>query len=204
MSRFKKIIYGFFFILFFSNCGHKIGTLKEAYSWLNNPQNRLISSNENGLFLIDVKLLPSQLVALQELENENLSLSKFSSVHEKYKKSLTFVMIIRSKKDINFDLMQININSTEELKARVFDLNFDIKNQIKLKSKKGELEWSPAIVSTENLYNISQSKTINIVFENTLKDTDEIIFEWDDTIFNTGINTFKFNLKELKNFPEIS
>ncbi len=205
MNSFKRWIYGLFTVLLVSHCQPKISTLKEAYSWLNDPKNMLISSKENGLFLIDVKLLPSQFLALQEIENQHLSKSEFGLIHEKYKNSLTFIMIIKSKKNIDFDLTQININSVAQLKARVQNLNFEIKNQIRLKNNDKEpIQLSPVIVSVENLYNISQSKTINIVFENIVKNNNQIILEWDDTIFDTGINSFKFNLQGLKNFPEIS
>lgn len=204
----RVIFIGLLSIVFLQGCSsNSINEYKDYLSWLNDKDNGLVFDKEINGIQIKVKHLPSNFLAYQDLINEkNVSKSKADSLIQSYDKSLTFLLTLGiDGEKRKGDIMYQGVQDYEDYKRKLYHLNFDIENRISLKME-GK-EYKPVLSNLENVYGLTDSRKIMLVFvphekkEETFYASNQIQFTYDDDLFNTGINHFTFNRKDINNTP---
>lgn len=199
---------GIFCLLILTSCGGKTITSTEGYlAWLNDVDNGLVASKEAGGITVKVKHLPSNYLANQDLSGQKkITKVEADSLINGYDKSLTFLMTIGVDGDVKKgDVMYQGVTDYKQYKERLYAMNFDIENNISLKI--GGKKYTPVLSNLENGYGLTDSRNITLVFVPEIKEDEsfylgeEIQFTYDDELFDTGINHFTFNRKDINNTP---
>jgi hypothetical protein len=206
----NKILFylGVLCFLLLSSCTQKsVNSFEEYLAWLNDESNGLVMSKEAGGIIIKVKQLPSNYLAYQDLMNsQEIDKNIVDSVINSYDKSITFLMTIGVDGDVKKgDIMYQGVKNYEEYKQQLYQLNFDIENDISLDIE-GKI-YKPVLSHLENVYGLTDSRNITIVFvpeteeEQSFYMAEEILFTYDDELFDTGINHFTFNREDINSTP---
>lgn len=181
----------------------------DLLKWINNNENGLIKESSVDGLKITMKYLPPQYLAYREMSsNENINNCIYDSLLNVYKWSHSFLMIVGpdEEKGEKFDVMFLNTSGKDDFTQRVYDMNFNIKDLINLKT--AQRKYKPAITSLENVYSLNKSRTLYIVFtpekeNDDLLKAEKLDFIYNDEIFNTGIHHFVFNKKDIENTPNL-
>ena len=177
------------------------------YKWMNNPDKGLIKVRRiNGLKLT-VKYFPAEFLLYKELKTyEEVNLSLKDSLMEWYKFNHTFLMNIsldeENSKDI--DVMRYGVKNYEEYREKFLSMNFDLAQFITLKINDQKL--TPVLASLENVYGLSNDRNIHLVFspgKEGINDFETMDLIYNDEIFDTGINHFVFQKRDLDSAPSI-
>lgn len=196
-------------MLLASACNQSFKSEQEFYKWLNDHDNGLITTRTTGSIKISVKYLAPEFLAYRELkQTNNYTRELKDSIVNVYKNSLTFLLAIgpdESKED--FDIMTTGVENIVEFNERVKKLNFEIGQFITLKTENGE--YKPVLSTLENVYGLTNKRNIYIVFapneeSKKLLCAQKLDLVFEDDIFLTGINHFKFDKKKLDNIPHIN
>lgn len=206
----KKITYTIYLFAFLlsAGCGSKaIRGVEDYFSYMNKEENGLVMKKQVNGFEIKLTYLSAEYLAYRELSAEYTlnadSLKKF------YSKSLTFMMTITplEEKRKGEDALLYGIRNYAEYKERLYNLNFEIENNISLET--GNLHFKPVLTSFENSYGLTSGRSLLFVFapdENNQEEfynSENIDFIYDDALFDTGINHFSFNRKDLMKAPSL-
>lgn len=199
------------FLLFVQvGCVQNECSVTEFHQYINDPDNGLIKTRTASGFQFSVKFLPPEYVAYNNIKSTgNYNQNDYDSLTMMFSKNLTFLLTIGPDKSVGnkFDIMYIGINTTEEYNQRVHQLNFDIKEYITIDVDGNK--YKPVLTKLENTYGLSTERKINLVFapyetENEFLKADEIDLIFNDEIFGTGINHFKFLSSEINSIPKIT
>lgn len=188
-------------------CQESFNNEQEMFSYLNNPENGLVKEkNINGIKL-KVKLLPTDFLTYKELRKEQaytkeIKQQKFDS----YDSTYVFVLNIGPSDEQDFSIQHLGITNYQEYKQRVLDMNFEITEFVKVKAN--NKEYMPVLSNMENVYGLSKSRNIYLVFapddiNDDLLTSEKLDFVFNDEIFHTGINHFVFNRKDILKIPKI-
>ena len=77
-----------------------------------------------------------------------------------------------------------------------------------IRLKIGEAIYEPVLINLEEVYGLKDSRNITIVFvpedasDEAFYNAEEFEFTYDDEIFGTGINHFRFKRSDLNNTPQ--
>ena len=132
------------------------------------------------------------------------------SLQALYSSSITFILNIAPDMEKLSgpkmgSVMTKGIGNFEDYKARAMTMNFDMSDFVSLKTETAE--FTPVIAELENTYDLTQDRNIYLVFsddkEGTLKNAEVLTFVFEDEIFNTGTNQFKFTGADLSQCPQI-
>jgi hypothetical protein len=181
--------------------------LNEAnyYKYLNDPENGLIQVKEANGFRLEMKYLPPDLQAFNELSrgNEEIDHKRFDSVIKQYENGFTFLLSI-SDPEINpgEDIVQYGIFNEQEFKRRFNELHFNIDSHIWISDDSAKVP--PALSMLESTFELSGPKTFYLVFEKSEIKTKRIDVVFKDAFFDTGINHFIFKTEDINNLPKIS
>lgn len=204
-----------FFLLFsasmFLGCSRMtIESDHEMLRWINNEENGFTQSKyANGLKLT-VKYLPMEYLVLKELKSsKTYSRKTVDSLIGRYKNSKAFVFTISpdEREESGSDVMYKNVQSLSEFKQRVWDMNFNINQFVKLKSDKSEFE--PVLSTMENIYGLGKQRSVYFVFSDNekskgLHEATDLDFVYTDEIYNTGISHFIFKKDDLDKLPKVN
>lgn len=206
----NKFFYPFiFFLVVLSSCRPKtISSIEEYLSWMNDEDNGLMYSKQAGGITIKVKYLPSNYLAYQDLLGEKVksNVNVKDSIIKRYDNSLTFLMTIGVDDNVKKgDIMYQGVKDYTTYKERLYAMNFDIERNITINV--GEKEYHPVLSNLENVYGLTSSRNITLVFvpeakeEKSFYTSEEIQFTYDDELFDLGINHFIFNRTDINNIP---
>lgn len=196
-----RLLIGFITILFFSSCESQ-NTLSEQeyFGYISNPENGLvIKKSVNGINM-SARVLPTDYLAFQDYQ-EALD---FDSLKNFYNQSLTFTLHLEPDEVVHgASIMSHGVHDEKELKQRAITMNFDMSNYIKLRAN--NTEYEPVLTTLENTYDLTNGRTVYIVFENTeeLGSAEELDLVFEDEMFQTGINHFNFKGEQVKNTPKL-
>jgi hypothetical protein len=187
-----------------TSCKKEFKSEAEFYKFWNDKTNGLKKEKIVNDFKITVKYMPVDYLTYNEIKSERSKFNKMmlDSVKSKYQNSRTFLLTIEpinEKKDM--DLLFQGATSFEEYKMRINMLNFNPGEYVKINAK--DKSHLPVLSTMENAYNIDVKKNLYLVFanENNLLNEPELDFEFNDMIFETGINHFVFQKKDIDNIP---
>lgn len=191
------------------SCGgqSEVDTYEEYLKWLNDEENGLVKNKQAGGITLKVKQLPSDYLVYQDLSQEkSITKTMVDSIKKRYDQSLTFLMTIgveEGKK--GGDIMYRGIKNYKEYKERLMTMSFDIENYITLKMNGNT--YRPVLSNLENVYGLTESRNIMLVFvpetkeDNIFYTAQEMQFTFDDELFDTGINHFKFKREDINQTP---
>jgi hypothetical protein len=98
-----------------------------------------------------------------------------------------------------------NISKYDDYKARTMTMNFEIEDLITLHTNDGD--FKPVLANLENVYGLSNSRNIYVVFADQvssgLDKATELDFIFDDELFDSGRNHFGFEKKNFDNIPHL-
>lgn len=194
-------------------CQESIKTIDhvdDLYRWINNPKNGLVKTKSISGIKLSVKYLPAELLACREFKDENnVIASQKDSVLALYKNNLTFLLTIASdeRKAPETNVMYRGIRNYEELTERAVRMNFSMQDYITLKIN--EKEYKPILSTMENVYELSKERSIYLVFapdkdDKNFEKVEKLDFVFSDEMFNTGINHFIFQKKNIDAIPRLS
>lgn len=209
----KKITYTGCIVAFFliAGCGRKeIRKVEDYLSFVNSEENGLVIKKQVNGFEIKITYLPPDYLTYRELsEEENALKSKIDSLKKYYSKTMTFMMTITPDKEKRKgeDAVLYGIRNYAEYKERLYNLNFEMENNISIET--GALSLKPVLTSFENSYGLSVGRSILFVFAPSeteqveFYNSENIDFIYDDELFDTGINHFIFKRKNIENTPQL-
>jgi hypothetical protein len=212
MRTIKIIGLGPFLLLLLccSSCEKKVSTLPDFSSHINDQDHGFkVCRSVNGV-LVSVLYLPPEYLAMKELTTNNTSGKlNYDSLLNFYNNATSFIITFgpdETKKNTN-DIMFDNINNLQEYTERSLKLNFEMENNVRLRTKNGE--YAPVLSSLENTYGLSKDRKINLVFaggtDTDLKDSPYYDFVYADETFGVGTLHFNFDKNKIKeNMPEVS
>ena len=195
----------FILALFMGGCSSDFKTEREFYQWWNDEANGLVKEKEINDFRLIVKYMPPEYLAYNELKGKNYTKAEYDDLYDKYKGYRTFLLsILPADEQSTQNVLYYNLQSVEEYKQRIMQMNFNPGEFISLKTDCGV--YKPVLSTMENVYNIDTKRSLYLVFvdneENQgLISANELDFVFEDYIFDTGINHFSFNKNNLDNIP---
>jgi hypothetical protein len=191
--------------MLFTSCGTSvINSEKEFLSYLDNPDNGYVKTREYENVGFKVKYLPNEFFLMNEMKyaDSPLSETEQDSIINLYSQTRTFLLTIKAESNSGKDIMFYGITSEEAYRERFEKLNFGLGEYIHLKTDKNK--YKPSLINLENVYGLSKNRNINIVFAPKTENDDlftsatyDLVFE--DFIFSSGINHFRFNRTDLDN-----
>lgn len=203
-----------FSLVIFSSCSflHKELEWKDYVKYINNEDNGLVVKKYANHLEVALKYLPADYLVHRELENDTSFTSKQrDSILESYSHNLTFVLSInpdeREGESFIEDVLFYDLKTKEAYTQRMMYFNFDIKHDIEL-SCDSTSQYTPVITNMENNYGLSKGRNITIVFtplksKEEFKNSKTITVKWNDEVFETGLNYFKFNAEDLFSTPSL-
>lgn len=192
-------------VLFIASCNSAIDNFPDYMKYLADKENGLVKEKSTNGVSIKVKYLPVDYLAYKEFKNESgLSID---SIKKTYENSLTFMMTIGPDKEKSFDITKVGVSSYKEFALRIEEMNFWMKDYVTLTA--GGIEYSADLAQMESTYGLEKDRKILFVFQNKDEQgntllTDDLTFTYKDEIFFTGINKFKFNIKDINSIPELT
>ena len=188
-----------------SSCS-KLNTVQDCYQWINNPENGLVKERVQGNIKYVLKYIPAEISAIKELgEGAEWTQTEFNKVLAEYNESITFVLKIGPdpEHEQQFDIMMAGIGNYEGYAARIKQMNFGLKENLTL-SVNGK-NYAPVLAELESVYGISKHRNIYLVFgpskdDSSFFEAEKYVLTYDDPIFDTGINHFVIQSKDIDNF----
>ncbi|MBI4646902.1 MAG: hypothetical protein HY738_10000 [Bacteroidia bacterium] len=207
----KYISYIVIFVII-TSCSDKtqLNTFQEYAEYLNDPENGLIKIKTVNGYELKVHYLPPAYSAYLELSQDSVITKKEAdSVLKDYLDGLTFMLSIGPDKNRGYsgNIMYNGITKYEEYKERLINLSFSIENFVTLKT--GNEIYSPVLSSFDFEYGLKENKNILFVFlpinnNNSFHTSDNLDFVFEDFVFDTGMNHFVFNRKDINSLPEFN
>jgi len=194
--------------LFFLSCSKTaFDSAEEFYKWVNDKDNGYVKVQESNGFRLEVKCLPADYLAYLEVQKgeESYSESDVIGLQKEFGSSKTFVLTIEHE-DKAVDPTYYNVMDMPEYKERIRKLNFNMKEHIYIKTDDGS-EIAPVLATMENVYQLTNKKTLYLVFPNTnnqLNKSEMLDLVFEDTFLKTGINHFQFLNKDLNKLPKFN
>ena len=168
---------------------------------------RLLEDVHNGMTkektLNDVTLkLQYQPPELRALIDANGRSESYIESLKHYEDQMSFVLIVGSKEEEQ-DILAKDLQGLEEYQRRVLLLNFEIKDYITLEA--GNIRMKPVLGTMENTYGLSTGRKLILVFagnpEDVLQGNSEFDIIFNDPVFGTGINRFRYNTSDILDAP---
>ena len=176
-------------------------------AWFKDPDNGLTKEKIVNGYRLKIRYIPAEYLIYKELMG-NQKANK-DSIAAYYKSNISLVLSISpvsiDPKEGDRNIMYDGLEKFEEYKKRVFDLNFNMEQLVELQLDENTT-LAPSIYNVENTYGLSRELNFNLVFSpNTavkdFKKYEKIDIVLNDYIFETGINHFVFEKKELDQLP---
>lgn len=195
----------------FAGCGKKeLRKVEDYLSFVNSEENGLVIKKQVNGFEIKLTYLSPDYLAYRETASENKAGKEaIDSLKNFYSKTMTFMMTITpdEQKRKGEDAVLYGIRNYAKYKERLYNLNFEIEDNISLET--GSLSLTPVLTSFENSYGLTSGRSLLFVFAPGEKEQPEfyhsetVDFIFDDELFDTGINHFTFRRKDLTNAPSL-
>lgn len=190
----------FLLILFITSCDNKTYTNKEEFlSYLKNPENGYLQEkNINGV-VFSLFFKPTDLLVLQEAQQDSLSSDKINSLSENYNRFLYLDLSISKN---GKDLLSVMPKDTDEFGGLVSHLSFNMNENIHLITSLNDTINTIDIIYPR-MFGLNKKTTLFLIFEKdpSLLNSDSITLFIEDFGINTGEVKFKIPTKLIKKQP---
>lgn len=105
------------------------------------------------------------------------------------------------------DVMTHGVSGMEDYAARMETMNFRLEESIELRV--GDRVLKPVFVHLENTYGLTNDRNLHLVFEGAglglpQEQPEDLDLVFDDPVFGTGINHFRFQREALNQLPRLA
>lgn len=193
-----------------SSCNTAISSIEEFNEWLNDDGNGCIAKKNLAGIRMTLKYIPDKYLDLQNKKRKSWNEKKHNngdtSLLQSNVSGYNFLMTIGPDKEVEqkyqaSGVMFEGIHSYQEYTERLLTMNFFMDQYLKLYVD--GVGIMPKLVIAENVYELSDARNFNIVFEKndtSTKDVDEeITLVYSDPYFGMGNVQFSFSKKALEN-----
>jgi len=177
-----------------------VASEREYIAWINNPENGCAKEKKLKNIKYTVKFMPPEFQAYKEYLSEG---GNYDSLLNGYKNSLSVYFRIDPDGDAkDVDIVYADIYNEAEFRQRVYELNFSMREMISVEY--GGMSIQPSLFNLENDYGISPGRGANVVFSvgDSIINKGDFTIVFDDEIFYTGVNKFKYSINK-KSLPEV-
>ncbi|MCI5059422.1 MAG: hypothetical protein MRY83_25135, partial [Flavobacteriales bacterium] len=163
-------------------------------------ENNLIKTKEVGELAFTISYLPHEYLALKEMGNQ-IDNEKLKKSMENYSELVYFQIQITNPQQQS-ELLKYNLSNADEYDARIKYYAFDADKDIKISQSEGTTAC--AISHFERNFDVVPHIRLLAAFEmNKLQLNEDIIFEFQDNVFNKGIIKVKFDPISQINLPNL-
>lgn len=186
----------------------EINNAPEYYAYLADPENGLVKEKTVAGVHYRLKYLPKDYLAYNMVgKNGVVSQGMRDSIAGQFDHSLTFLLNIGPAEGEHFDVTRLDVNDYGTFIDRIEKLCFHLQESIRL-NVDGE-EQAPVIARMENINAQEPGRNFVIVFNTQDKtsvtaENEQMCFIYQDGLFNTGINKFTFNTRDLAKVPSFT
>lgn len=207
INNFKYII-GFLFLICLFSCKKQVLDYKEYMKFLANKESGLVKEIATGGIKLKVKYLPLDYLVYNQVKSSDSLASKEEreNIKKTYENSLTFMLTLGPDTNESFSITRVGVTNYQEFAERIETMSFNMSEYISLKIK--DKEYKPDLTQMESINSLEQSKNIIVVFKAIDEvgkkiTTDDLVFIYNDELFLTGINKFKFKKNDILDLPEL-
>ncbi len=196
-------------LVILNGCKVRFDTEQAMYHWINDPENGLVKTRNISGLQLTMKYLPPEYLAFKELKQKaDISEQVIDSLVNYYQNSFTFLLTIGPSPahENNVDIMMAGIPDFQAYKQRSLTMNFNMAEYLSLTA--AGKEWKPVLSNLENNYGLQDHRNIYMVFTpetgmGEIQDSPDLKITYNDELFHTGLNHFKYKLEDLGNIPAI-
>ncbi|WAC02747.1 hypothetical protein N7U66_03485 [Lacinutrix neustonica] len=174
--------------------------------WLSESKNGFVKVSAANGFVLSIKYLPPEYLALNELSKDDNNGDKtYNDYLELFNKSRTFLLTINHEEE-SVDASKYGVFNLAEYSQRIKDLSFNIKDVIFLKTSSGH-KYNPVLTTMENMYEIRNKKSIYMVFsddQGEILNSEKLDIVFQDIFLDTGISHFVFDKKKIDQLPNLN
>jgi hypothetical protein len=203
-----KLIQLLVLLLLLSACRKSVLDHKEYMKFMADKNNGLVKEASAGGVKVKVKHLPLDYLVYNAVKSNDTMVSEeqVADIKKSYESSITFMLTLGPDDNESFHITRVGISSYEEFAERIETMSFHMKDYITLKI--GDKEYKPDLTQMESINSPERSKSIIVVFKSVDEAgksivTDDLVFIYNDELFFTGINKFKFLRSDLVDLPEL-
>lgn len=187
-----------------AGCNTSVTNIANFNEWLNDPKNGCIVSKTIAGIDVTVKYLPPAYGALRALERANDGRSGIDTVMSEQNKTTTFLMSLGVNKEIQEErgkssIMYEGVEDHKAFEERLLSMNFFMERYCSLYVD--GIAHQAVIATTENLYELSDSRNFMIIFvsdkSENITDGRECTFIYEDPFFKMGKVQFNFSGESL-------
>lgn len=189
------------------SCNNSISNHKAYMIYMADKGNGLIKDKSIGGIKLRVKYLPVDYLVYNSIENiESARVTMIDSIKKSFNNSITFMLTIGPDENESFDITKVGVSDYKQFAQRVEEMSFNMAEYITLTIK--DKEYKPDLAQMENINGPEQSRNIILVFKakdenNKEVMTDDMYFTFNDELFATGINKFKFQMDDILSVPKL-
>jgi len=170
-------------------------TKREYRAWFANEDNGFLKKKQIGYLQFNVQYRPIDYMLLNELEEDkSYDKNQIDTLRKSYGSSKYFLLEVGIDDEdmtINEDMTRLMINNYKEFQELITTLAFDMKSKVSLQL--GEDTYEPSIYHFERGYELGYKQRFVFAFAiPSESDKSEFTFVFDDDLFDSGINKFKF------------
>lgn len=171
--------------------------------WLSDPSHGAVQVNEVDGLRLSAQFVPVALLVEEEVRASGGGAPLRDSLRLAYGGSLNFTITFQAADTPSVpqgDVAMRGVSSYGAYVDRTMALNFDMKEQISLKTPLGGL-YRPSLAIAESSYGFSTGRRLTVAFadpEGKIRDAASLDLVVRDIIFNTGIHHFVFDGEQLR------
>ncbi|MFZ6052359.1 hypothetical protein [Halocola ammonii] len=211
MNRLRKNISLLFVLSLLLIVGCKndfdINNQKDFKVAINSVESGLTSKRQTKDLELSATLIPAAYQALTNYDHQDTTINLVEEELDYYSKSLSFTFKITSIKAQSVNPIFERLNSYQDYKNRVHDLNFRLEEMFHLDI--GGERYPPALFHFEGNQGFDREVRFNLVFSPSSAEDglfysgDQVKLVFKDNEFGTGIHQFNFERESIKHFNEI-
>ncbi len=182
--------------------GSPEANVRYSRSWVSDPENGLVQVKEVGGLRLTAQFVPVGLLIDEEVQASGGGTSLRDSLRAAYGESVNFIFSYQSRDTASapqVDVAMQGAGSYQTYAERTTAMNFDMKDQISLKTSAGVVQ--PVLVVAENGYGFNTGRRLSIAFadpEGKIRAGGSVDLVVHDIVFNTGIHHFGFDGAQIR------
>jgi hypothetical protein len=202
----KQVLF-FLVILAAVSCNKPALDSRGYMNYLADEKNGLVKENNVSGIKIKVKYLPEDYLVYTAVKNSDSVAKEKEKVRASYANSLTFMLTLGPDDKHEFSITKLGVSNYQEFAERIQTMSFEMKDYIRLTIK--DKEYEPDMVQMESINSLEPHKSFVVVFRALDEQgkkivTDDLLFSFDDELFNTGVSKFKFKINDIASVPALA
>ena len=189
-------------VLIWSGCAEQPKTIQAYKAWFLNPDHGYVQTKEVAGIHYSVQYRPGQLMILNEMNSKIKTRKMVDSMVASYGESKYFVLelsLADNAKSQDHDILKAASAGYKNFADNINYLSFHLEKETWLIVDQDTL--SPSLYHFERGYELGNKQSFVFAFPAKNAANAEMKFVFNDAVFNTGTNTFKF--KPTPDIPDV-